>query len=333
MPNPAFDQQMQAMVNASGGLLARGGSDRTMEQQIALRIKNGCPDVWNSPASACRIPTAIPGRSMHQRGMAEDVVDARTGQAVKAGSEADKWLAAHAAEFGLHRPVGNPGGKGWEPWHVEPIDADAMGADHGIRDPATIGMTLAHQDMPGRPEDELAYRLESIRDALTAAPETLPQANQPMPAAATDVAAQPEIAPIETSDMHLAAGGEWANGIPPPGFEPAGKGVERWRPVAEAALRYTGYEPTPELVGAMLRRMNQESGGNPRVVNRWDSNARRGDPSTGLMQNIPSAFAQRARELAGRGITDGFANMVASIRYTQGKYGDLMAGWTKKGGY
>ncbi|NIR37988.1 MAG: hypothetical protein GWO22_19005, partial [Actinobacteria bacterium] len=64
----------------------------------------------------------------------------------------------------------------------------------------------------------------------------------------------------------------------------------------------------------------------------WDANARRGDPSRGLMQNIGSAFAERARELTDRGIYDGFANMVASIRYTLGRYGTLAA-WGRAGGY
>jgi len=131
----------------------------------------------------------------------------------------------------------------------------------------------------------------------------------------------------------MAGGGEWQGDVPPPGYVPAGKGVDRWRPVLEAALRYTGVEPTPDLVALGLRRMNQESGGNPSVVNNWDSNARRGDPTTGLMQNIPSAFPGRAKELASRGITDGFANIVASIRYTLGRYGSLQAGWGRKGGY
>jgi SLT domain-containing protein len=101
----------------------------------------------------------------------------------------------------------------------------------------------------------------------------------------------------------------------------------------EAALRYTGINPTPALVDLGLRRMNQESGGNPMAINKTDINAQRGDPSIGLMQNIGSAFPQRAKELASRGIYDGFANIVASIRYTLGQYGSLEAGWGRKGGY
>ena len=78
--------------------------------------------------------------------------------------------------------------------------------------------------------------------------------------------------------------------------------------------------------------MNQESGGNPRAVNRWDSNAKKGDPTTGLMQNIPSAFNQR-QGTGLPGINDGFANLVASIRYAVQRYGSLQKAYGRKGGY
>jgi SLT domain-containing protein len=101
-----------------------------------------------------------------------------------------------------------------------------------------------------------------------------------------------------------------------------------------AALRYAGVEPTPELVNLGLRRMAQESGGNNAIDQQiHDVNSARGDPAKGLMQNIGSAFPERARELAGRGIYDGFANIVASIRYTLGRYGSLQKGWGRPGGY
>lgn len=125
---------------------------------------------------------------------------------------------------------------------------------------------------------------------------------------------------------------------PPAGGGPGGfanwrgGGVEQWRGVALEALRYTGY---PESwIGSLLRRMNQESGGNPFAVNNWDDNARRGDPTMGLMQHIPSAFQSRLPpELKGASIFDPFANIVASIRYTVARYGSGPAGWDRAGGY
>lgn len=58
-----------------------------------------------------------------------------------------------------------------------------------------------------------------------------------------------------------------------------------------------------------------ESGGNPNAINNWDSNARAGIPSQGLMQTIPSTFkACVLPTLAGRSITDPVANITAGIR-------------------
>ncbi|MGH3785651.1 MAG: transglycosylase SLT domain-containing protein [Pseudonocardiaceae bacterium] len=58
-----------------------------------------------------------------------------------------------------------------------------------------------------------------------------------------------------------------------------------------------------------------ESGGNPTAINNWDSNARAGIPSQGLMQTIPSTFkACVLPSLADRSITDPVANITAGIR-------------------
>jgi soluble lytic murein transglycosylase-like protein len=73
-----------------------------------------------------------------------------------------------------------------------------------------------------------------------------------------------------------------------------------------------------------------ESGGNPRAINTWDSNARRGTPSQGLMQTIPSTFKAYVHpSLRGRSITDPVANITAGVRYMIANYG---AGTLKAGG-
>jgi soluble lytic murein transglycosylase-like protein len=65
-----------------------------------------------------------------------------------------------------------------------------------------------------------------------------------------------------------------------------------------------------------------ESGGNPHAINNWDANARRGTPSQGLMQTIPSTFKHYvAPELANRPITDPVANITAGLRYMIDNYG------------
>lgn len=110
-----------------------------------------------------------------------------------------------------------------------------------------------------------------------------------------------------------------------------GGGAERWRPVALRALSMAG--APGGWISSLLRRMQKESGGNPRAVNNWDSNAAKGQASRGLMQVIPDTFRRWAGSLFGRGIFDPLANIFASIRYTVARYGSGPAGWDKSGGY
>ena len=78
--------------------------------------------------------------------------------------------------------------------------------------------------------------------------------------------------------------------------------------------------------------MNQESGGNPNAVNNWDSNARAGQASRGLMQTIPGTFNAYAGKYRNRGITDPLANIYAGLNYALHRYGSLSA-LNRAGGY
>jgi hypothetical protein len=237
------------------------------------------------------------------------------------------WANANAARFGLHFPVRG------ENWHVEMI-GDAGSRQHGedAQWRGAIGFNMDWMDEPANPEDELTSRLDSVMKIVgggSMIPEEIQSPDAGMEVG-TDVMTIPaEAGGREAVGIQRSAGG-FQGGVPTPGYVPPGEGAARWRSVAEAALRYAGEDP--KWTDLLLRRMNQESGGNPQAVNNWDSNAARGDPSKGLMQNIGSAFNERARELSSRGIFDGFANIVASIRYTKQRYGSLQA-WSKKGGY
>lgn len=111
----------------------------------------------------------------------------------------------------------------------------------------------------------------------------------------------------------------------------SGGGAERWRSVALTALAMAGQPAS--WIGSLLRRMNQESGGNPRAINLWDSNAAAGIPSKGLMQTIQPTFDAYAGMLRPRGVWDPLANIYAAIRYTVARYGSGPAGWDRKGGY
>jgi D-alanyl-D-alanine carboxypeptidase len=106
---------VQALLNAAArdgvSLCARSGY-RSPEQQIELRRQNcGSSNyaIYYMPASQCSPPTARPGSSMHERGLAIDF-SCNGGGAIRYGNECWNWLAAHADEYGLYNLPS-------EPWH------------------------------------------------------------------------------------------------------------------------------------------------------------------------------------------------------------------------
>lgn len=107
-------------------------------------------------------------------------------------------------------------------------------------------------------------------------------------------------------------------------------GVERWRNLAKTALLVTGVYSESNL-NALLNQMQHESGGNPNAINLWDSNAKKGTPSKGLMQVIDPTFRRWAIKGYNTNIYDPLSNMIAAIRYTVSRYGSLYAGWTARG--
>ncbi len=81
-----------------------------------------------------------------------------------------------------------------------------------------------------------------------------------------------------------------------------------------------------------VRRLMQESGGNPKAINNWDINARNGNPSKGVMQVIQTTF-DAFKEPGHNDIWNPIDNILASINYTLKTYGSLRAGWDRAGGY
>lgn len=105
-----------------------------------------------------------------------------------------------------------------------------------------------------------------------------------------------------------------------------GGGVEKWRSLATKALRMENQYSAANL-NALLYQMQTESNGNPRAINLWDDNAKRGTPSKGLMQVIDPTFRSNARTGFDKDIFDPISNILAAIRYTKSTYGSLLAGW------
>jgi SLT domain-containing protein len=115
-----------------------------------------------------------------------------------------------------------------------------------------------------------------------------------------------------------------------------GSGVSRWATVVTQALVLLGQ--SVNWVSTVLRRMNQESGGNPSIVNKWDSNWAAGHPSVGLMQVIAGTYAAYAGRFRNTGpfeygvSVNPLANTYAGLNYAVHRYGSLAA-LNRPGGY
>ena len=112
-----------------------------------------------------------------------------------------------------------------------------------------------------------------------------------------------------------------------------GSGVQRWASTVKRALEMTGNIASDGMIQTVLRRMNQESSGNPRAINNWDSNAKRGTPSKGLMQVIDPTFRANAYPGYSSDIWDPMSNILASMRYAKKRYGNLTSAYNRAGGY
>jgi SLT domain-containing protein len=98
------------------------------------------------------------------------------------------------------------------------------------------------------------------------------------------------------------------------------KGTESVRRWIMAAMRITGVPAS--WLNPLVTIAMRESGGNPRAINLWDINAKRGTPSKGLFQTIDPTF--NAYKLPGLdNIWNPIHNAVAAIRYIIARYGTV----------
>ncbi|AMV65204.1 Phage tail length tape-measure protein [Pediococcus damnosus] len=112
---------------------------------------------------------------------------------------------------------------------------------------------------------------------------------------------------------------------------PAGDGVERWRSDVKKALKANGFSASSSEVAAWMRVISRESGGNPKAINKWDSNARAGHPSKGLVQTIDSTF--NGNKFKGHdNIYNGFDDLLAGIHYMKAKYGSGASAFARVSG-
>lgn len=113
---------------------------------------------------------------------------------------------------------------------------------------------------------------------------------------------------------------------------PQGSGVERWRSSVVRALEANGIEANSFRVSKILATIQRESGGNPNVQNNWDSNARAGTPSIGLMQTIQPTF-DAYKHAGHNNIRNGYDNLLAAINYIKHRYGTSDAAFNRVAAY
>jgi D-alanyl-D-alanine carboxypeptidase len=112
--HPAIAPRLNALLEHAhaDGVPLGGWGHRTTESQINLRRKHCGPtpfDIFEKKASECSPPTARPGKSMHERGLAVDFHLA--GRSISTRSSPGyQWLAEHAATYGFYNLPS-------EPWH------------------------------------------------------------------------------------------------------------------------------------------------------------------------------------------------------------------------
>ena len=104
---------LQRLLSAASaaGFNFGGGGYRDPAGQIATR-RNNCGSsnyaIYEMPASSCSPPTARPGTSMHERGLAVDFTQG--GSTLTRGSSGFAWMKANASSYGFFNLPS-------EPWH------------------------------------------------------------------------------------------------------------------------------------------------------------------------------------------------------------------------
>lgn len=136
---------------------------------------------------------------------------------------------------------------------------------------------------------------------------------------------KPPVIPLPA--LKITGGVSRGRGGPVPGVRLSG-GVDQW--IAQA-YRILGVPLTAQALANERYLIQHESGGNPRAINNWDINAKRGTPSMGLAQTIMPTF--KAYMLPGHGdIWNPVDNLIASLRYRKSRYKTYNIG-QYKGGY
>ena len=110
---PSLRPNLVRMLAAAkaDGIYITGGGYRSPANQIRLRAAHcggGSYNVYHKPSSQCHPPTARPGNSQHERGLAVDF--SYSGQIFNRSSPGYRWLRTNAWRYGFKNLPS-------EPWH------------------------------------------------------------------------------------------------------------------------------------------------------------------------------------------------------------------------
>ena len=208
--------------------------------------------------------------------------------------------------------------------------------------------------------NELSNALNQLKSATTigskfsAVPAPGDQSFTPAPGRTIDWQAKPDPGPANTTtqganapaaQQHSAGGGGsgggggggddggggggGGGGLGPSGGPPSGGGgpapqgqVKEWIDEAMKILQENGVDTSKMSESDIWAIIQHESGGNPNAINLWDSNAKAGHPSKGLMQCIDSTF--QSNKLPGHDdIYNPVDNIIAGVRYSIARYGSV----------
>ena len=109
----AEDVGLMVRTARADGIVLGGGGYRDPQRQIELRRAHcGSSNyaIYQMPSSQCSPPTARPGKSNHEKGLAIDFTCNGGGSIGSHSSPCFRWLEANAAAFGLRNLPS-------EPWH------------------------------------------------------------------------------------------------------------------------------------------------------------------------------------------------------------------------
>lgn len=111
----SISSNLQKMLDKAKeeNIILSGSGSRTYNEQVALRRKNNCPDIYNSPSKDCHPETARPGHSKHESGKAVDFTCNGKSMEVSGGKSSPCfiWLTKNAWNYGRLKNLAS------ESWH------------------------------------------------------------------------------------------------------------------------------------------------------------------------------------------------------------------------